>query len=88
VVPGIISEVSDPDSFSAEKFKFVCRPIHPLSRPYCLDPFNWYQSRLSLQTLKPCKDMASGDDKQEEEEFEDLPSEVEGDTSEIGNTSA
>jgi hypothetical protein len=32
--------------------------------------------------------MASGDDKQEEEEFEDLPSEVEGDASEVGNTSA
>jgi hypothetical protein len=32
--------------------------------------------------------MASGDDKQEEEEFEDLPSDVEGDASEVGNTSA
>jgi hypothetical protein len=32
--------------------------------------------------------MASGYDKQEEEEFEDLPSEVEGDASEVGNTSA
>jgi hypothetical protein len=32
--------------------------------------------------------MASGDDKQEEEEFEDLPSEVDGYASEIGNTSA
>jgi hypothetical protein len=32
--------------------------------------------------------MASGDDKQEEEEFKDLPSEVEGDASEVGNTSA
>jgi hypothetical protein len=32
--------------------------------------------------------MASGDDKQEEEEFEDLPSDVEGDALEIGNTSA
>jgi hypothetical protein len=32
--------------------------------------------------------MASGDDKQEEEEFEGLPSEVEGDASEVGNTSA
>jgi hypothetical protein len=32
--------------------------------------------------------MASDDDKQEEEEFEDLPSEVEGDASEVGNTSA
>jgi hypothetical protein len=31
--------------------------------------------------------MASGDDKQEEEEFEDLPSDVEGDASEVGNTS-
>jgi hypothetical protein len=32
--------------------------------------------------------MASGEDKQEEEEFEDLPSEVEGDALEVGNTSA
>jgi hypothetical protein len=32
--------------------------------------------------------MASEDEKQEEEEFEDLPSEVEGDASEVGNTSA
>jgi hypothetical protein len=32
--------------------------------------------------------MASGDDKQEEEEFEDIPSEVDGDVSEVGNTSA
>jgi chromatin remodeling complex protein RSC6 len=32
--------------------------------------------------------MASEDDKQEEEEFEDLPSDVEGDASEVGNTSA
>jgi hypothetical protein len=32
--------------------------------------------------------MTSGDDKQEEEEFEDLPSDVEGDASEVGNTSA
>jgi hypothetical protein len=32
--------------------------------------------------------MASGDDKQEEEEFEDLPSDVDGDASEVGNTSA
>jgi hypothetical protein len=32
--------------------------------------------------------MASDDDKQEEEEFEDIPSEVEGDASEVGNTSA
>jgi hypothetical protein len=32
--------------------------------------------------------MPSGDDKQEEEEFEDLPSEVEGDASEVDNTSA
>jgi flagellar biosynthesis GTPase FlhF len=32
--------------------------------------------------------MASDDDKQEEEEFVDLPSEVEGDASEVGNTSA
>jgi hydrocephalus-inducing protein len=32
--------------------------------------------------------MASGDDKQEDEEFEDLPSDVEGDASEVGNTSA
>jgi hypothetical protein len=32
--------------------------------------------------------MSSGDDKQEEEEFEDLPSEIEGDASEVGNTSA
>jgi hypothetical protein len=33
--------------------------------------------------------MASGDDKLEEEEvFEDLPSDVEGDASEVGNTSA
>jgi hypothetical protein len=32
--------------------------------------------------------MESGDDKQEEEEFEDLPSDVEGDASEVGNTSA
>jgi hypothetical protein len=31
--------------------------------------------------------MASGDDKQEEEEFEDLPSEVDGEASEVGNTS-
>jgi hypothetical protein len=31
--------------------------------------------------------MASGDDKQEEEEFEDLPSDVECDASEVGNTS-
>jgi hypothetical protein len=29
--------------------------------------------------------MASGYDKQEEEEFEDLPSDVEGDASEVGN---
>jgi hypothetical protein len=32
--------------------------------------------------------MSSDDDKQEEEEFEDIPSEVEGDASEVGNTSA
>jgi hypothetical protein len=32
--------------------------------------------------------MASDDDKQEEEEFEDIPSKVEGDASEVGNTSA
>jgi hypothetical protein len=32
--------------------------------------------------------MASGDYKQEEEEFDDLPSDVEGDASEVGNTSA
>jgi hypothetical protein len=32
--------------------------------------------------------MASGDDKQDEDEFEYLPSEVEGDASEVGNTSA
>jgi hypothetical protein len=32
--------------------------------------------------------MASGDDKKEEEAFGDLPSEVDGDASEIGNTSA
>ena len=32
--------------------------------------------------------MASDDDKQEEEEFEDIPSEIEGDASEVGNTSA
>jgi hypothetical protein len=32
--------------------------------------------------------MASGDDKQEGEEFVDLPSDVEGDASEVGNTSA
>jgi chromatin remodeling complex protein RSC6 len=32
--------------------------------------------------------MASGDDKIEEEEFEDLTSDVEGDASEVGNTSA
>jgi hypothetical protein len=32
--------------------------------------------------------MASDDDKQEEEDFEDIPSEVEGDASEVGNTSA
>jgi hypothetical protein len=32
--------------------------------------------------------MASGDDKQEEEKFEDLPSDVEGDASEVGYTSA
>jgi hypothetical protein len=32
--------------------------------------------------------MASDDDKQEEEEFEDIPSEVEGDASEVGNKSA
>jgi hypothetical protein len=31
---------------------------------------------------------SSGDDKIEEEEFEDLPSDVEGDASEVGNTSA
>jgi hypothetical protein len=31
--------------------------------------------------------MSSGDDKQEEEEFEDLPSGVDGDASEVGNTS-
>jgi hypothetical protein len=40
-----------------------------------------------LANTLPCEDMASGDDKQEEEEFEDLPSEVEGDASEVGNTS-
>jgi hypothetical protein len=32
--------------------------------------------------------MASGDDKQEEEEFKDIPSEVDGDALEVGNTSA
>jgi outer membrane biosynthesis protein TonB len=32
--------------------------------------------------------MTSGDDKQEEEEFEDIPSEVDGDASDVGNTSA
>jgi hypothetical protein len=32
--------------------------------------------------------MASGDDKIEEEDFEDFPSDVEGDASEVGNTSA
>jgi hypothetical protein len=32
--------------------------------------------------------MASEDENQEEEEFEDLPSEVEVDASEVGNTSA
>jgi hypothetical protein len=32
--------------------------------------------------------MASEDDKQEDEEFEDIPSEVEGDASEVGNSSA
>jgi hypothetical protein len=32
--------------------------------------------------------MASDDDKQEEEEFEDILSEVEGDASKVGNTSA
>jgi hypothetical protein len=32
--------------------------------------------------------MASGDDKQEEEEFEDILSEVDSDASEVGNTSA
>jgi hypothetical protein len=32
--------------------------------------------------------MASGNDKQEEEEFEDLPSDFKGDASEVGNTSA
>jgi hypothetical protein len=32
--------------------------------------------------------MASDDDKQEEEEFEDIPSEVEGDALEVGDTSA
>jgi hypothetical protein len=32
--------------------------------------------------------MASGDDKQEEEEFEDLPSEVEGDASEVSQLPA
>jgi hypothetical protein len=32
--------------------------------------------------------MASNDDKQEEEEFEDIPSEAESDASEVGNTSA
>jgi hypothetical protein len=32
--------------------------------------------------------MTSGDDKQEEEEFEDIPSEVDGDALEVGNTSA
>jgi hypothetical protein len=31
--------------------------------------------------------MASDDDKQEEEDFEDIPSEVESDASEVGNTS-
>jgi hypothetical protein len=32
--------------------------------------------------------MASEDEKQEKEEFEDIPSEVEGDASEVGNSSA
>jgi flagellar biosynthesis GTPase FlhF len=32
--------------------------------------------------------MASGDDKKEEEEFEDIPSEVDSDASKVGNTSA
>jgi hypothetical protein len=32
--------------------------------------------------------MSSDEDKQEEEEFEDIPSEVESDASKVGNTSA
>jgi hypothetical protein len=32
--------------------------------------------------------MSSGDDKKEEEEFEDIPSEVDGDASEVRNTTA
>jgi hypothetical protein len=35
-----------------------------------------------------CGDMASEDDKQEDKEFEDIPSEVGGDASEVGNSLA
>jgi hypothetical protein len=39
-VPRIILEVPESDSvFRRKSLNSVCRPIHPPSRPYCLDPF-------------------------------------------------